>query len=287
MVSSDLSLGMEPTAVRFDTSALPPLPYFEYEQGVRMRADEWDDGELEGCDCAPAGCANAESCPCNRYSCGRGLVECGPTCACARRPDCCPLRTVGSGARPALAVCRMGDARGWGVRAAQPISAGALVCEYGGELTRAETARAVHNAHDRARARGENQPFYLMAVREEVGAANARRALRSFINARLVGSVGRFLNHSCEPCLEPHTVRIGHVTPRVAFFARREICEGEELTYDYGCTGDSSDGVLLDASKAALGSGGAKDCTGVGGRRVRTIACLCGSKACRQFMPSL
>jgi hypothetical protein len=148
------------------------LPFFDYEQGTRMTVAEWEAGELEGCECAPGACADSAYCPCNRHSLGRGFVECARGCACACAPQLCPLRAVGSGPRPALEVFRTGDERGWGVRAAQPkIAAGALVCEYGGQLTSAPAARALHAAHDRARARGELAPFFLMTVREVVGGA--------------------------------------------------------------------------------------------------------------------
>lgn len=301
LVASDLSLGAEPTAVRFDASAPHVLPFFEYEQGLRMEPSEWMDGELEGCSCAPGACADQVHCPCNRHARGRGLIECGPACACARDPGRCPLRAVGSGARPALEVFWTGDARGWGVRATQPIGVGALVCEYGGELTHSAESRRIHAAHDRARAAGDSSPFFLMSVREEVGEAHARRSLCSFIDARWVGSVGRFLNHSCEPCLEARTVRIGHVKPRVAFFATRQVGPGEELTYDYGgceaerrparCEGMPQGGVATLAQDADAANrcvaGGHLIVSETAELQPAGIACLCMSSACRRFLPSM
>jgi len=281
LVSSDLALGLEPAAVRFDARALPPFPYFSYEQGLRMSAEEWEDGELEGCDCALGECGVVEHCPCARHACGHGLVECGSACSCARAPDRCRLRAVGSGPRPELSVCRTGDARGWGVCATQPVQAGALVCEYGGQTLSARRARKIFRAHDRARARNDTSPFFLMSVREEVGAASARRTIRSFIDARWVGSVGRFINHSCAPCLEARTVRIGHVTPRVAFFATRAIASGEEISYSYGEPGDER-AIALPCSLPQL----VRQAAPGGDAGSTPVPCLCGSTACRRVLPS-
>mmetsp|Transcript_18306 Transcript_18306/g.42621 ORF Transcript_18306/g.42621 Transcript_18306/m.42621 type:complete len:168 (-) Transcript_18306:75-578(-) len=165
-----------------------------------------------------------------------------------------------------------------------------------------------------------------------VGGADARRALVSYIDARWVGSVGRFLNHSCEPNLEALTVRIGHLKPRVAFFATRDILKGEELTYDYGSpseyfespsdaaradlappeTGPGSGDVggshadvaagqpetrygppapnnkLKDAGQPdAVGPTMAAQQLGTGTDGCSRLACLCGARRCRGFMPDL
>jgi hypothetical protein len=51
-----------------------------------------------------------------------------------------------------------------------------------------------------------------------------------------VGSVARFINHSCDGGnLQPVLVRAsGSLLPRLCFFAARDIVEGEELTFSYG-----------------------------------------------------
>jgi hypothetical protein len=285
LVVSDLSLGAEPTAIRVEWADGDGarLPFFEYEQGVRMSAEEWEAGELEGCACAAgaAGCcavrSGADACACVAHGLGLGLVECSAACACAVWPSRCANRAVGSGPRAALAVFHRAD-RGWGVRARERIAAGALVCEYGGERLCAARAAAVHGVHDRARARTAQaqRPFFLMSVCETVGPGE--RVLRSRIDARRVGSVGRFINHSCAPCLEARTVRVGHVEPRVAFFALCSIGAGEELTYDYA-HGDSGGG-----GGGGPGDGGDSRATA---RRPAdsTTACWCGSACCRGFMP--
>jgi len=65
------------------------------------------------------------------------------------------------------------------------------------------------------------------------------------IDARWYGSIGRFLNHSCNPNLDilmvfcdTHDVR----RPRVAFFANDHIPANTELCYDYGYFPGNVDG---------------------------------------------
>lgn len=48
-----------------------------------------------------------------------------------------------------------------------------------------------------------------------------------------IDSFGRYLNHSCDPNLEVHAVRIETIIPVIAFFANRDIEINEELTFDY------------------------------------------------------
>jgi SET domain-containing protein len=56
------------------------------------------------------------------------------------------------------------------------------------------------------------------------------------VDANNKGNVARFLNHSCDPNLQNYQVWIEHQDkrlPRIAFFATRDIADGEELTFDY------------------------------------------------------
>jgi hypothetical protein len=55
------------------------------------------------------------------------------------------------------------------------------------------------------------------------------------INAHKYGNVARFFNHSCNPNISSHFVRVGNEPfLRIAFYTFREIREYEELTINYG-----------------------------------------------------
>jgi hypothetical protein len=79
------------------------------------------------------------------------------------------------------------------------------------------------------------------------------------VDAKSFGSIGRFLNHSCEPNLDKVTVFTDSHDPRtarVAFFAAEFIPAYSELCYDYGYQPGNVDGKHKE--------------------------CLCGSSRCRK-----
>jgi histone-lysine N-methyltransferase SETMAR len=113
--------------------------------------------------------------------------------------------------------------RGWGVVADAAVPCGAFVCTYAGELVSLDEARRRLAAQD---ARGDAN--YILVLREHAGG----RVLTTCVDPTARGSVGRFLNHACDGGnLELRPVRsAGWPVLRVAFFARRRIAAGEELT---------------------------------------------------------
>jgi [histone H3]-lysine36 N-dimethyltransferase SETMAR len=88
---------------------------------------------------------------------------------------------------------------------------------------------------------------------------SGKACLRVNIDVTKVGSVARFINHSCDGGnLQPVLVRAsGSLLPRLCFFAARDIVEGEELTFSYG-----------DA-----------------GLRPKGLSCLCRSLGCSGVLP--
>jgi histone-lysine N-methyltransferase SETMAR len=102
----------------------------------------------------------------------------------------------------------------------------------------------------------------LLVLREFLPSKQA--CVRLNIDATRVGNVARFINHACDggnllPCL----VRAaGSLIPKLAFFARRDISEGEELTYSYG---SGYAGAI--ASK-------------------KSQSCFCGTSCCTGMLPS-
>ena len=59
--------------------------------------------------------------------------------------------------------------------------------------------------------------------------------LRTYITSHLIGNLGRYINHSCEPNLEMRLVRCpDSMVPQLGLFARMEISADKELTFNYG-----------------------------------------------------
>ena len=54
------------------------------------------------------------------------------------------------------------------------------------------------------------------------------------IDPTVIGNIGRYINHSCDPNLSKHLVRVDTMYPRVALVAKKDIGVGNELTFDYG-----------------------------------------------------
>ncbi len=115
---------------------------------------------------------------------------------------------------------RSGDSgiHGHGVYARVAIPDGTHIIEYTGEkITKAESAK--REAQRLARqARGEDGSVYIFDVSK-----------RFDLDGRLSRSVARLINHSCVPNCSAENIR-GHIW----IVAKRDIAEGEELTFDYG-----------------------------------------------------
>ena len=240
--SRDVSGGAEDAAVLAPSAeeAAALRAVFGYTTGCSGAADDAEDLTGGGCDCA--------SCELSRCRCcmhaSSLLVECGPACSCSLS---CQSRVTQR--RVAVPLSLRHDAlRGWGVVADCDLPAGQFVCTYAGELISRGVARRRLAAQD---ARGSAN--YILVLREHAG----DQVLTTCVDPTVRGNVGRFLNHACDGGnLELRPVRsAGWPVPRIAFFARRRIRAGEELTYSYG------------AGKPG------------------TRACCCGTPACSGWLP--
>ena len=156
------------------------------------------------------------------------------------------------------------------------IDAGAFVASYCGELLSTTVARGRRNSYDQ---RGLN---FLLVVRETI--AMRGLVLKMMVDATSFGNETRFINHSCDPNLELHLVRVDAMIPYVCFFARRAIHAGEELTFDYAA---ASPAPTTAASAAAASAGVCRSAGAVaGGRKTATeLPCLCGASCCRKSLP--
>uniref|UniRef100_A0A3Q4B841 Uncharacterized protein n=1 Tax=Mola mola TaxID=94237 RepID=A0A3Q4B841_MOLML len=238
----DLSNGLEDVPVFTEgSSGLLTFPEYQYSpdniQGPGCTIDV-SEVTLPGCSCLSHSCFT-DSCSClqahgQAYSSNGTLLklsrtdsgycspvfECNALCTCS---DACSNRVVQRGLRVRLEVFSTNN-KGWGVRTLEALPHGTFVCEYAGEVISFEEARR------RQWAQKSMENNYIIAVREHAGTGSITE---TFVDPAVVGNVGRFLNHSCQPNLLMQPVRVHSVVPRLALFAGRDINAQEELTFDY------------------------------------------------------
>ncbi|KAL1545958.1 [histone H3]-lysine(4) N-trimethyltransferase [Salvia divinorum] len=198
-----------------------------------------------GCDCTK-GCGGDDSCPCLN-------LECGPSCKC---DSVCGNRATQCGVTARLKIINH-EKKGWGLYAAELISAGRFICEYAGEVLSTKEARERQQNYDET-ARIERLSPALLVVKEHLPFGNT--CMRMNIDATRIGNIARFINHSCDGGnLDTLIVRSsGSLLPRVCFFAASDIQEDDELTFSYGDVALSSD----------------------------PRPCFCGASSCTGILPS-
>ena len=80
----------------------------------------------------------------------------------------------------------------------------------------------------------------------------------------VIGNIGRYLNHSCDPNLVMVPVRSDCLVPHLALFTSRMVEAGQELCYDYGAGDHGDDSVATGTDRTN---------------------CLCKSHCCRNYLP--
>ncbi|WOO81021.1 Histone-lysine N-methyltransferase, H3 lysine-36 specific [Vanrija pseudolonga] len=109
------------------------------------------------------------------------------------------------------------EKKGFGLRAATFIPAGALIYEYIGEVVIEKTFRK--RMADYAE-EGIKHFYFMMLQKEE------------YIDATKKGGIGRFANHSCNPNCEVQKWVVGR-RMRMGIFTKRDVLKGEEVTFNY------------------------------------------------------
>ncbi|KAI8587219.1 SET domain and mariner transposase fusion protein [Geranomyces variabilis] len=272
--------------------APPPIEYESPELASAILGSfEYVDGNIflkhpspfyDGCDCVEA-CASA-TCGC-AYAHGTAytsdslliptrpdvpIYECNSRCSC---DSSCANRVVQHGVRVRLQVFRSGP-KGFGLRTLEKIQKGHFVAEYSGEIISA--TEASKRWQERRKLGLSN---YILRLREH--SIQNGRVYRTTIDPTHRGSVARFINHSCEPCLEMFTVRVDQFVPSAALFAKRDIEVGEELTFDYGGGVAAADAEEESASDALVQEAGSVHADDDAAR----IPCACGAASCRGYLP--
>ena len=100
----------------------------------------------------------------------------------------------------------------------------------------------------------------------------------------------RFVNHSCDPNLAVLCVRDRPppARPRLAFFARRDIAAGEELSISYSDAPRRPKDPDGTAEAAAVGTVRTDDdgtVRAAAAGRAAPRRCLCGAASCRGTLP--
>ncbi|CAM9352428.1 unnamed protein product, partial [Ectocarpus fasciculatus] len=132
-------------------------------------------------------------------------VHCGPHCSNKKIQNNVVAQIEVKGAQ----------GKGYGLFAGEALPEGSYIREYVGEIvTLAELIRRRENM-------GQAEHLYAMEIKRE-----------TYIDSTRVGSISRFINHSCEPnCTAEVWVVKNRL--RVAITAMKDISLGEELSFDY------------------------------------------------------
>ncbi|KAG0239961.1 histone methyltransferase set1 [Actinomortierella wolfii] len=124
----------------------------------------------------------------------------------------------------------------WGLFAMEKVDANDMVIEYIGEVIRQKVADHREKQYERMGIGSS----YLFRVDDD-----------TVIDATKMGNIARFINHCCTPNCNAKIITVDG-QKKIVIYAKRDIEEGEEITYDYK--------FPIEADK---------------------IPCLCGSKGCR------
>ncbi|KAJ6121579.1 hypothetical protein N7512_004044 [Penicillium capsulatum] len=180
------------------------------------------------------------------------IYECSYRCSCAGD---CWNHVVQRGRQIRLEIFDTGE-RGFGLRSRDPIVAGQFIDRYLGEVI----TKADADAREAADQEGQSYLFGLDFIQDDDDIW--------VVDGQKLGCATRFMNHSCNPnCKIIPVSTDNHADDRLyylAFFARRDIPAGTELTFDYN---PSWDGTMVYDPHA--------------------VQCKCGEKRCRgQLWPN-
>lgn len=226
--------------------------------GPGVDLDDFESEFSSGCNCE---LICDDNCSCARFSFNYNndcileeklsgpVVECNTHCKCDNN---CGNRLVQCGPLDCLVITQT-ELKGYGLRTSKPIKKGQFICEYAGEVVGIEEAKRRIESN-----KIENSMNYVLIVSEHL---NDQRIIKTCIDPKHFGNVGRYCNHSCEPNASLVPVRIEGMVPRLCLFASRDIKEGEEITFNYA--GEEANSV----------------------QNLSETPCLCGSSKCVRYLP--
>uniref|UniRef100_A0AC35UF72 SET domain-containing protein n=1 Tax=Rhabditophanes sp. KR3021 TaxID=114890 RepID=A0AC35UF72_9BILA len=154
------------------------------------------------------------------YTVKNVCMECSDKCKCLISP--CPTIVADKGRRVPLVIYKTQD-KGWGLLSGGHIKRGELICEYVGEVIDEETAI-------KRELMGNNYIFGMDYM------SGDKNTTKYHIDASTYCNESRFANHACDPNSEIKAIYSklkNDEYHRVAFFAKRDIFIGEEITINY------------------------------------------------------
>ena len=147
------------------------------------------------------------------------LIECNEYCPCKRRCKCCPLS---SAKQPSMGMVYF-ENKNWGIVANEDIEEGQFITEYTGHRVENVSGPGGQYLYDLGLGYLENN---------------------TQIDAEKGSNISRFFNHSDDfgektPFSEPNVIVFKVIstlinTLKLAYFAKRKIYKGEEITLNYG-----------------------------------------------------
>jgi len=233
-----------------------------------------------GCQCTTdcgLYCYHQGTSPGSSYECGlfdlsrlgQPVFECNSRCSC--EPSRCSNRIVTRGPNQNLKICKTKN-KGYGLYCSKPVIKGEYICEYAGELLDEETARKRYEHQTK-----NKKSNYILVLREFSG---SKLTCKTIVDPTVIGNIGRYANHSCDPNIVIVPVRIQTVIPHLALVASRDINEDEELCFDYGDPGGQTKqkNMKVEQFEEIISSSNDME------EESRT-KCECGSKNCHSFLP--
>ncbi|KAK6635570.1 hypothetical protein RUM44_000823 [Polyplax serrata] len=240
----------------------------------------------KGCTCVERSCTSESSCTCLKYGVNYRLTEdneivldeskfgnvpvfeCNFRCSCFggleeldtpisdriepnRTRGICSNRNVQFGPVKCLELFDAGS-KGLGLKSKRKISRGSFICEYAGEVIGLEEAIRRQNHR--------TEMNYVFVLKEYAG-----QSLSSVtcVDPSLIGNIGRYINHSCQPNAAVVPVRVNDSIPWLCVFAIRDIEANEEICYDYSGNENAMNENIERNRKP----------------------CLCREPNCRKFLP--
>lgn len=190
---------------------------------------------LEGCICTGTNCLE-HSCTClkdveHSYDEDKKLkwplssypiFECNTKCNCSQT---CKNRVIQKGPTKNIYIKQVSEQKGLGLFCKNDILKGTFVCTYSGEVIGVEEGRKRAKAQQDKRA-----PNFILSVKEYFSTG----PFVTVIDPTVIGNIGRYCNHSCDPNLFMIPIRIENMLPHLALFASKNVAAETELTFDYG-----------------------------------------------------
>ncbi|XP_049802652.1 histone-lysine N-methyltransferase SETMAR [Schistocerca nitens] len=233
--------------------------------GPGANIEDFETQYAVGCSCRNGICVSELDCVCirsyNRSYDENGcllperivgcIMECNSLCLCGHQSRC-GNRICQLGPADGLEICMTGNGKGMGLRTTKKIAIGSFICEYAGEII------GIDEAKRRAQSQSDSDMNYIFVLNEHLANGNL---LKTCVDPTVIGNIGRYINHSCQPNSVVIPVRTNTLIPKIGIFAADVIQPGEEITFDYG--GNSSAECNVKSNKL----------------------CLCGSTNCKKYLP--